>query len=199
MTIEIDIGPSAEKDETDEQIESTDATMEMVIRKTLDGNYLIKDHIDVDIMVIPDESKILVLPKEKQVNSDIVYSTQDRLFTYLRQKGIINPDSVEGGDAYFSMQATYPESSTDMNPTQAVVFTIGKFLEEEEPFMKFDQEHEDQMTKWFTRPDDEHSTELGEVPQDGQQGASSDGLAPFGQYYRLWESSYYHNNSSEDE
>lgn len=190
MTITIDLAPGQNKGLTDEEIESTDAEMEMVIRKTLDGNYLIKDHIDVDIMVVPDESQIVVLPKEKTVNSDIVYSTQDRLFTYLRKKGVIDPESVEGGEAYFSMQATYPESSGDVNATQAVVFSIGKFLEEEEPFMKWDKEYKKQTKDWFTDPGDEHSTELGEVPQGDDQGAHADGLAPFGQYYRLWEASY---------
>lgn len=186
--MKIKIGAGAEKDRMDDKIESTDTSMEMEIRKTLDGNYLIKDHIDVNILVIPTENKIVVVPNDKNPNADVVYSTQDRLFNFLQDKGVVDHDSVEGGDAYYSMEATYPESADEnVNSTQAVIFSIGKFIEEEEPLMNFDEKLKDMTTQWFTNPDDEESTELGEVPQDGDKGSIQTGLAPFGQYFKLYE------------
>lgn len=187
MAIKIKISDPQDKTDLDQEVESIDTSMEMVLRKTLDGNYMIKDHIDVNIMVHPSQSKIIVTPKDKNPNSDIVYATQNRLFHFLKDKGVVDPDSVQGGDAYFSMEATFPESAQDTNPVQAVIFSIGKFIEEEEPYMKFDEKLEDQFNDWFTDPDDEHSTELGEVPQDADKGSISMGTMPYGQYYTLYE------------
>jgi len=187
MAIKIKISDPEQKDKRDKELESIDTSMEMAIRKTLDGNYMIKDHIDVNIIVHPGQSKIIVLPKERNPNSDIVYATQNRFFHFLKDKGVIDNESVQGGDAFFSMEATYPESAKDTNPVQAVIFSIGKFLEEEEPYMKFDEKMEDMFYNWFTDPDDEHSTELGEVPQDSDKGSISMGTMPHGQYYTLYE------------
>jgi len=187
MAIKIKISDPDNKTDQDKRLESVDTSMEMVIRKTLDGNYMIKDHVDINIIVHPGESKIITLPKERNPNSDIVYATQNRLFHFLNDKGVIDNESIQGGDAFFSMEATYPESAKDTNPVQAVIFSIGKFIEEEEPYMKFEEELEGMFNDWFTDPDDEHSTELGEVPQDGDKGSISKSTMPHGQYYSLYE------------
>ena len=40
------------------------ATMELNIRKTLGGNLMIMDHDDIDIVLLPEQNKIIAFPKD---------------------------------------------------------------------------------------------------------------------------------------
>lgn len=185
MTIKIKVG-SAEKDKKDRQIEKNAPSVELQIRKTLDGNYLIKDHIDVDIIVSPEESKVIAIPKEKNFNADVVDATQNRLFEFLKDQGVIKFDTMQGGNAHFSMEAEFPSSSDKVDPLQAVIYGIAKFINDEEEFMKFDKELEKKEKEFFLEPDEELSTELGDVPQDGGKGSITQATYPFGLYYKWY-------------
>ena len=67
---------------------------ELKIRKTLDGNLMIFDHADIDIVILPTKNKVLALPKETM--TDAVYGAQNRLFAHLKRKGVIDLTSVQG-------------------------------------------------------------------------------------------------------
>ena len=56
------------------------------IRQTLGGDYVIYDHPDIDIVIMPKMKKIVAFPKDKI--SDLTYDTESRLFDYLTKKGI---------------------------------------------------------------------------------------------------------------
>lgn len=142
--------------------------MEMILRKTLDGNFAIYDHFDMDIVVEPEKKQILTLPKNEM--SDDVYAAQDRLFDFLRRKGTIITDSVQSGFVYGSMQGSYPDSKIGADATEVVLYTIGKFLEEEKPYYAHEDALEDAMLEAELNPSDEDSTELGEVPQEKEKG-----------------------------
>lgn len=142
--------------------------MEMILRKTLDGNFAIYDHFDMDIVVEPEKKQILTFPKNEM--SDDVYAAQDRLFDFLRRKGTILVDSVQSGNVYGSMQGSYPESKIGADATEVVLYTIGKFIEEEKPYYAHDDALEDAMLETELNPSDEDSTELGEVPQEKSKG-----------------------------
>jgi len=43
------------------------------IRKTLSGDLMLREHPEIDILVIPDKQKVLVLPKEEQTEHIYVY------------------------------------------------------------------------------------------------------------------------------
>ena len=142
--------------------------MEMILRKTLDGNFAIYDHFDMDIVVEPEKKQILTLPKNEM--SDDVYAAQDRLFDFLRRKGTIITDSVQSGFVYGSMQGSYPDSKIGADATEVILYTIGKFLEEEKPYYAHEDALEDAMLEAELNPSDEDPTELGEVPQEKEKG-----------------------------
>jgi len=164
MPIVMKVGDSPEEAQPEPKPQ---ASMEMVARKTLDGNIMILDHIDVDIIVMPTENKVLTIAKGSL--SEDVYDTQDRLFRFLTQKGLVDPGSVRSGNVYGSMEAAYvAESYNGSDPTEVVVFDIGKFIEEERPYFAYDEKHEQDNIERITQPDE--STELGKVPQEADKG-----------------------------
>jgi Ni,Fe-hydrogenase maturation factor len=157
--------------------------MEMVLRKTLSGDYAIFDHADLDIVVQPEKKQILAFPKNEM--SDDVYAAQDRLFDFLNRKGVLIIDSVQSGNVYGSMQAVYPEAKNGSNETQVVIYSIGRFIEEEKPYYAHEEALEDEMTAQITEPSREDSTELGEVPQEVQKGTVPK-FPAIRSYYRVY-------------
>ena len=71
-------------------------------RESLDGNVMIFDHKDIDIVIMSENKKVLTLAKQQF--SDQVYEAQDRLFSYLAKKGILELGSIQGGNVYGSME-----------------------------------------------------------------------------------------------
>ena len=58
-------------------------TIELNARKTLDGDIMIFDHEDIDIVVMSKQKKILSFAKDAM--TDKVYDAQDRLYKFLRK------------------------------------------------------------------------------------------------------------------
>ena len=58
-----------------------DPRIQLKARRTLDGNIIILDHEDIDVVFLPEKNKCVTFPKESM--SDKVYSAQDRMFKYL--------------------------------------------------------------------------------------------------------------------
>ena len=58
-----------------------EARVEIKARKTLDGNLLILDHDMIDIVLIPNENKVMSFPKT--LAADDSYGSQSRLFEFL--------------------------------------------------------------------------------------------------------------------
>lgn len=169
MSIVLKVGKSEQPEEAP-AVEKPQASMEMVARKTLDGNIMILDHIDLDIVVIPSSNKVLTI--SKGALSEDVYDTQDRLFRYLTRKGVIDPASIRSGNVYGSMEAAYvAESYNGSDSTQVVIFDIGKFIEEERAYFEYDDRHKEEITSMMTDPAAEDSTELGAVPQKAKKGS----------------------------
>ena len=42
--------------------------------------------------------------------NDYIYSAQERLFKYLGKRGIIDPNSIQGGSVFMSMEALMPQT-----------------------------------------------------------------------------------------
>jgi hypothetical protein len=144
------------------------ATVELQARKTLDGNLLIMDHDIIDIVLLPESSKVLAFPKSHSVED--AYGTQTRLFDFLSDKGIVDRDSVQGGNIFSSLEAVIPESK-NANGLQAAVYVISEFITTEADTLKRAEEYEKNLEDYFTEPTDLDSTELGEVPQRAEKGA----------------------------
>ena len=157
------------------------------IRQTLGGDYVIYDHPDIDIVVMPDMKKIVSFPKDKV--GDMTYDTQYRFFDYMTKKGIIARDSVQGGNVYASLQGLLeepkkPKEGDPMDPIQAGIFGIAKFIEEERPRYEYMKKMEEEEEDYYTNPTDDNSTALGEVPHSREKGTIRPGI-----YYQ----SYMHN------
>jgi hypothetical protein len=143
---------------------------EVQMTRTLNGDYVLMEHPDIDVVVIPSKNKVLALPKDEQ--SDRVYYLKDKLFKYMNQKGVIMPDSVNGGNIFGSLQASYiPEPPGGENPLQVVVYTIANFIEDERPVYTYEKDFQDAMENDLLNPPIQDSTELGEVPQEPFKGS----------------------------
>ncbi len=145
-------------------------------KKTLDGNIIVFDHHDVDIVVRPEQKKIVTFKKHGATGS-IAYGASDRLFNHLAQRGLISPDSVQGGNTLDSYEVAIPETNLNI-PIKVILLSISKWIESERPYFEYGEDYDDMMDDRLLTPDDEESTELGEVPQDKQKGSIVPG------YYR---------------
>jgi hypothetical protein len=145
------------------------------IRRTLDGNYYIYDHHYIDIILMPQKMKILTLPyseSSKLSFSDLVYSTQDKFFDFLARRGIIAPESIKGGNIFGSLEATILKPKDVGFPVdQLVLLNIASWIDEQRPALEFDKKYEEEFDSRLTDPEDEESTELGEVPQEKEKGS----------------------------
>lgn len=161
--------------------------LKLKIRRNLNGEYMIFDHADIDIVVKPAESKIVTMGKEEIESTDMVYDAQNRLFKFLISKGVVDSATVKGGDLYGTIEGEFYQSDAKPNSLQVAIFTIGKFIEEERPYFIFRQAQEEIEMEMYSDPDDENSTELGEVPHATQKGTIYPNDFPSGANYRVYE------------
>ena len=141
---------------------------ELTTRENLNGDILIYDHKDIDIVLMQEKKKIVAFAKD--MLTDVVYGTESRLFEFLRRRGIIAYDSIQGGNIYGSMEAKILESKK-YNPVKASLIMIAEWFRDEIPMMQELEDHEDLMNDAVLNPDDEHATELGEVPHEEEKGS----------------------------
>jgi len=144
-------------------------SMRMNLRRALDGNIMCFDHKDIDIIISPTKMKIMAFTKGDF--SDHVYATQNRLFEFLAKKGLIDHGSIKGGQVYGSFEASILKPVDDIQVDQIIILNIGKWIEEERPRMEFEKHYEEHFEEFLTDPEDEDSTELGEVPQEETKGS----------------------------
>lgn len=145
-------------------------TLELNIRKSLSGDLMIFDHADIDIVMSSRTNKITAFPKETM--NDMTYGAQNRLFNYLRKKGIVLAESIQGGSYYGAIEASMLESYDDkINAAKFALLNISKFIEEERPYFENVEAIIAGVDDDFVEPDKADSTELGEVPQKVQQGS----------------------------
>lgn len=175
MPIKIKVTPDAANAEElaeQEKEEPKHPQISLNARKTLGGHIMIMDHRDIDIVIDTAAKKIITFPKESM--SDEVYQTQDKYFQHLAEAGIINRDSVQGGNVFASLQGTYPDAGDEgVSPAQVVLLSTYKFIQEEQP--RFEQEEwlENEMDDWYAYPTPEDSTRLGAVPEEASKGTIS--------------------------
>jgi hypothetical protein len=177
MPVSIKIGKPAAPPE-----EKPVVTVNLNIRKTLDGDLMIFDHADIDIIIMKEKQKVVAFAKD--VMSEVVYGAQNRLFKFLMKKGMIRVDSVVGGSIYGSLQADLLPSQ-DWNNIRLAIVNIEKFIDEERPYFEFVEDVEEMQTDRLTDPDAEDSTELGEVPHEETKGTMRPGYN-YGPYWQSY-------------
>ena len=159
-----------------------DPRVKLQARRTLDGNIIILDHEDIDIVFIPEKRKCIAFPKENM--SDKVYAAQDRMFMFLARKGIVDHSSVKGGNVFGSMEAEIMESKIPgLEGDQVFLYVLHEYLNQERPYFKSASQYDDERLDNLLAPDDEDSTELGDVPHAAQKGSMDSKVRPYGFQY----------------
>ena len=118
--------------------------------------------------------------------SELVYGAQDRLFKFLVRRGLVTPETVQGGSIYGSMEGQLQDSE-EFDTINMAILNLSKWIDTERPYFTFMEEFEEMEQERYTDPDEEDSTELGEVPQEETKGA----LRPGYNYGPYWMSYTY--------
>ena len=166
------------------QAEGASVRLELDVRKSMNGDLMIFDHGDIDIVLSASKNKVTVFPKE--VVSDLVYGAQNRLFALLRKKGLIIPESIQAGSFYGSFEATMEKPySEQLNTSKMALINISNFIDEERPYFESTEAIVSMADDELIHPDKADSTELGEVPQATQKGSIRKGWVrdPYSLYY----------------
>ena len=159
-----------------------DPRVNLRARRTIDGNILILDHEDIDIVISTSKNKCVSFPKEAM--SDKVYAAQDRMFKLLAKRGLIDRGTVRGGNVFGALEAEVLESKIKgIDRNQALLFVIHEYINEERPYFKTAEDYEDDRLDKMLRPDPEDSTELGDVPQEPRKGSMHKQIGPYGFQY----------------
>lgn len=168
MTISVDIKQNPE--------------IKLKARRTINGNIMIFDHEDIDIVLSVESKKCVVFPKDHM--SDKVYDAQDRMFKHLIKRGVVDHSSVRGGNIYGSLEASILESKIPgVDNLQATLYSISEYLEKEKPFFKSANDFQDDRLDKLLNPGPEDSTELGDVPQSDKKGSHGTTRGPYGFMY----------------
>jgi hypothetical protein len=141
---------------------------ELNARESLDGNLMIYDHKDIDIILMQEKKKIVAFAKD--MLTDTVYGAESRLFEFLRKKGIVAYDSIQGGNIYGSMEAKILDSKK-YDSVKSALLNIAEWFKEEKPMMDYMEQHDEMMDDALLNPDDDKATELGEVPHEEEKGS----------------------------
>jgi hypothetical protein len=159
-----------------------DPRVNLRARRTIDGNILILDHEDIDIVISTSKNKCVSFPKEAM--SDKVYAAQDRMFKLLAKRGLIDRGTVRGGNVFGALEAEVLESKIKgIDRNQALLFVIHEYINEERPYFKTAEDYDDDRLDKMLRPDPEDSTELGDVPQEPRKGSMHKQIGPYGFQY----------------
>jgi hypothetical protein len=150
--------------------QSSVVTLEMNIRKALNGDLMIFDHGDIDIVLSPSTNKVLTFPKETM--NDLVYGAQNRLFSHLHKRGVVIPESIQAGSFFGALEALLQTPfKENLNSAQLALVNISQFIDEERPYFESTEAIIAMADDELVHPDKTDSTELGEVPQRDQQGS----------------------------
>lgn len=137
-------------------------------RRALNGDIMIFDHKDIDIVVMDAQKKIVAFAKD--LMSEVVYGAESRLMEHLRKSGIIEYDSIQGGNVYGSLEGKIHESK-ELDAIKMSLYQISQWMDSEKPAMEALEAHDDMFDDAFTTPDVENSTDLGEVPHGEEKGS----------------------------
>ena len=138
------------------------------VRRALNGDLLIFDHSDIDIVIMMEKKKIIAFAKD--LMSEVVYGAENRLFEYLKKQGVVAFDSIQGGNVYGSLEATILDSE-ELDSVKASLYEISRWMNKEKPYSESVETYDEMMDDLLLDPDEDNSTELGEVPHEDEKGS----------------------------
>jgi len=137
-------------------------------RSAINGDIMILDHKDIDIVLKQNGGMIMAFAKE--TISDFTYGAEARLLEFMRAKGILEYDSIQGGNVYGSLEGKIMKSSQS-EPNKIALKVISEWMSTEEAYIKGSTAYDDMSDDHLLSPDGEYSTELGEVPAEEKKGS----------------------------
>jgi len=159
-----------------------DPRIKLKARRTLEGNIMILDHEDIDIVFLPEKNKCVAFPKDTM--SDKVYAAQSRMFQFMAKKGIVDYSTIRGGNVFGALEAEIMESKiAGIDQSQAFLYVLHEYILGEKPYFKTSDQYDDERLDAMLRPSDEDSTELGDVPQSDRKGSMHKQIGPYGFQY----------------
>jgi len=175
MSVKISISPDEVSQPTPpeetikiEIVEKDRIDWKLNLRSSLNGDLMILDHKDIDIVVQPTTKKVVTFAKEAM--SDAVYGAESRLLEYLRGQGVVNYDSIRGGNIYGSLEGQIMDSKS-YDSIKVTLLKISEWMETEQPYITGTTAYDDLQDDALIDPDNEYSTELGEVPHEDRKGS----------------------------
>ena len=157
-TIKIDLSPEKKED----------LQFELVIRSAINGDLMILEHKDIDIIIKQKENKIIAFPKD--LMSDVVYGAESRMLEFLRSNGVLEFDSIQGGNVYGSMEAQIMNSES-VHPIKATLYSLSEWFKTEQPYISGTTAYDEMQDDALIDPSNEESTELGDVPAEEKKGS----------------------------
>ena len=142
-------------------------TLELNARKTLEGDIVVRDHPDIDVVIMPKKMKVVAFPRE--ASTEETYQTQDKLFDFLTKRGVILRDSIQGGNVFGSMEAKIAPTENN-NSSKFVLLGVARWVEEEKPYFDYLEKFEQMQEDRFTEPSEEESTDFDPSRQAEKKG-----------------------------
>ncbi len=102
-------------------------------RSAINGDIMILDHKDIDIVLKQNGGMIMAFAKE--TISDFTYGAEARLLEFMRSKGILEYDSIQGGNVYGSLEGKLMKSS-ESEPNKIALKVISEWMSTEEAYIK---------------------------------------------------------------
>ena len=158
--------PQEEEGVKIEVVEKDRIEAKLKLRSSINGDLMIMDHKDIDIVIKQGDKKIVAFAKETL--SDLVYGAESRLLEYLRSNGLIEIDSIQGGNIYGSLEGKLQEGNKVVEIT---LMKISEWMESEAPMIDGRTGYDDMEDEHLLSPDGEYSTELGKVPAEDKKGS----------------------------
>ncbi len=137
------------------------ATISLIAKETLNGDIMIYDHPEMNIILSPGKKVVTLLPKTQY--SDKVFNTQKRFIDYLIAKGVAEPKSIRSGSAFYTLECQlFDSKNKNISPTDVFLYLTATFMKDEEPFYNAVNYYDTEVDKMFLEPSEEDTTELGE-------------------------------------
>ena len=172
--IKLKIVPSEKPEEqkpdgvTIEIVEKDRINFKLMTRSAINGDIMILDHKDIDIVLKQKDGKILTFAKETL--SDYTYGAEARLLEFMRRRGLIEFDSIQGGNIYGSLEGKLM-TSEDVEVNKVALKVISEWMQDEESYITGTTAYDQMSDDHLVSPDGEYSTELGEVPAEEKKGS----------------------------
>tara|TARA_X000001388_G_scaffold18165_2_gene11477 strand:+ start:7693 stop:8316 length:624 start_codon:yes stop_codon:yes gene_type:complete len=181
VTVRVDSAPSVGVKIVDPYLHEIKFKLNM--RRAMNGDLMIFDHPDIDIVYMIEKKKIVTFAKD--LMSDMTYGTSSRLLERLSKKGLLVYESIQGGNVYGSLEGKLQEAVDNAAKDKyvgLVLNQISEWIETERPYFKAAQQYDDLLDTNFADPPDDETTRLGKVPQEVEKGSMMQSSL-FGPYY----------------